>query len=205
VERRAVQDGPPRRHPVPRGPDRRQRLLPKRGGTRRQGAELGLSGGWKRLTYFVSYAYVAATYETSETLASVTEASGVRVRPGDRIPGIPEHNVKVGAEVEVLKRFWVGADVIATSGTYLRGDDGNQRAPVNGYALLNLHARYQPIKPLELWARVDNATNTDYATTGALNFNAFASPIAVERFVAPRRPDLRLGRCPRALLRTAVH
>jgi outer membrane receptor protein involved in Fe transport len=158
------------------------------GGTRRQGAELGLSGAWKRLTYFASYAYVAATYESDETLASVTEADGVRVRAGDRIPGVPEHSVKFGAELEILDRFWIGADVIATSGSFLRGDDGNRRAPVDGYAIANLHARYQPIKNLELWARIDNVTDADYATTGALNFNAFASPIAVERFVAPGPP-----------------
>jgi outer membrane receptor protein involved in Fe transport len=158
------------------------------GGTRRQGAELGLSGAWKRLTYFVNYAYVAATYESDETLASVTEPNGVRVRAGDRIPGVPDHSVKFGADLEILDRFWVGADVIATSGSFLRGDDGNRRAPVDAYAILNLHARYRPIKHLELWARVDNVANADYATTGALNFNAFASPIAVERFVAPGSP-----------------
>jgi iron complex outermembrane recepter protein len=158
------------------------------GGTRRQGAELGLSGAWKRLTYFASYAYVAATYESHEMLASVTEADGVRVSPGDRIPGIPEHNLKVGAEVEVLNRFWVGADVIGTSGSFRRGDDGNRRAPVDGYAILNPSVRYQPIKHLEVWGRVDNVTNANYATTGALNFNAFSTPIAVERFVAAGAP-----------------
>ena len=31
-------------------------------------------------------------------------------------------------------------------------------------------------------------TNAHYETSGALNFNAFANPIAVERFVAPGAP-----------------
>jgi iron complex outermembrane receptor protein len=157
-------------------------------GTRRQGVEAGLAGAWKRLRYFLSYAYVDATYQSDETLASVTEADGVRVRAGDRIPGIPEHNVKLGAEVELLKDLWIGADVIATSGSFLRGDDGNRRARVDGYGILNLHARYRPIRHVELWGRVDNATNADYETGGALNFNAFRNPIAVERFVAPGAP-----------------
>jgi outer membrane receptor protein involved in Fe transport len=158
------------------------------GGTRRQGAELGLSGGWRRLTYFASYAYVLATYQSTETLASVTEASGVTVHSGDRIPGIPEHALKIGAELEVLDRFWVGGEVMAMSSSFLRGDDGNRRAPTNGYAVLNLHTRYQPTKSLEFWARLDNATNTDYLTTGSFNFNAFSTPIAVERFGAPGAP-----------------
>jgi outer membrane receptor protein involved in Fe transport len=158
------------------------------GQTRRQGVEAGVSGTWKRLRYFASYAYVDATYQTDERLASVTEPDGVRVKPGDRIPGIPQHNLKVGAEVAVLDNLWIGANVVATSGTFLRGDDGNRRAKTDGYALLNLSARYEPIKHVELWARVDNVTNADYETGGALNFNAFANPIAVERFVAPGPP-----------------
>jgi iron complex outermembrane receptor protein len=157
-------------------------------GTRRQGAEVGLEGTWKRLRYFLSYGYVDATYQSDETLASVTEADGVRVKVGDRIPGIPQHSLKLGAEVEILKGLWVGADVIATSGTFLRGDDGNRLPKVDGYAILNLHARYRPFRHVELWARVDNATNARYETGGASNFNAFANPIAVERFVAPAPP-----------------
>jgi outer membrane receptor protein involved in Fe transport len=87
-----------------------------------------------------------------------------------------------------LNNLWLGADVIATSGSFLRGDDGNRRAKLDGYGVLNLHVRYQPIKHLELWARVDNVTDTEYATAGALNWNAFANPIAVERFAAPGPP-----------------
>jgi iron complex outermembrane receptor protein len=140
------------------------------------------------LRYFASYTYTDATYETTTRLASVTAAEGVRVRPGDRIPGIPQHSVKLGGEVGVLSTLWLGTDVIATSGSVLRGDEGNRRATLDGYAVLNLHARYEPIKHVELWARVDNVTDAEYETAGALNFNALADPIAVERFVAPGAP-----------------
>ena len=156
--------------------------------TRRQGVEAGLSGRWKRLRYFASYAYTEATYETRVTLASVTEADGVQVRPGNRIPGIPAHSLKVGGEIAVLSNLWLGADVVAASGSFLRGDDANRRDKTDGYAILNLSARYEPVKHLELWARLDNVTNAEYETAGALNFNAFADPIAVERFVAPGSP-----------------
>jgi outer membrane receptor protein involved in Fe transport len=156
--------------------------------TRRQGVEAGLAGEWKRLRYFASYTYVDATYETNTTLASVTEADGVRVRAGDRIPGIPQHSVKAGAEVAVLRNLWLGADAIATSGSILRGDDGNRHDRLDGYAILNLHARYEPVRHVELWGRIDNVTDAEYETAGALNVNAFADPIAVERFVAPGAP-----------------
>jgi len=156
--------------------------------TRRQGVEVGLQGRWKRLGYFLSYAFVDATYQSSETLASVTDPSGVRVRSGDHIPGIPAQNVKVGAEVEILRDFFAGANVIHASGSYLRGDDGNNQPKLDGYTTLNLAIRYVPIKHVELWGRVDNVTNAHYSTGGALNLNAFADPIAVERFVAPGAP-----------------
>ena len=156
--------------------------------TRRQGVEAGLLGRWSRLAYFLNYAYIDATYRSSETLASVTDPNGVRVQTGDHIPGIPAHNLKVGAEVEIVKDLFAGANVIYTSGSCLRGDDGNNQPKLDGYTTLNLAIRYAPIKHLELWGRVDNVTNAHYATAGALNFNAFADPIAVERFVAPGAP-----------------
>jgi iron complex outermembrane recepter protein len=157
--------------------------------TRRQGVEVGLRGSaWKRLNYYLSYAFIDATYQTNVTLASVTSANGVQVKPGDSIPGIPQQNLKFGTELVVLDNLWIGADVISVSGTYLRGDDANQQPKVPGYTLLNLHVRYVPIKHLEIWGRVDNATNAHYATAGALNWNAFASPIGVQRFVAPGAP-----------------
>src|SRR5437867_1925359 len=155
---------------------------------RRQGIEAGLSGRWNRVTYFINYSYVDATYRSDETLASVTEPNGVRVQTGDHIPGIPAHNLKVGAEVEIWNDLFAGANVVHASGSYLRGDDGNNQPKLDGYTTLNLAIRDAMIKHLELWGRVDNVTNAHYATAGALNFNAFAAPIAVERFVAPGAP-----------------
>jgi iron complex outermembrane recepter protein len=156
--------------------------------TRRQGVEVGLQGAWKRLKYFLNYAYIDATYQTNVTLASVTEPDGVRVSPGDRIPGIPLNNIKFGGEVEVLKNLWLGGDVVAVTSSFLRGDDGNRQPPVPGYPLLNFQVRYAPVKFLEFWGRIDNVTNANYATAGALNWNAFGDPIDVQRFVAPGAP-----------------
>jgi iron complex outermembrane receptor protein len=157
--------------------------------TRRQGVEAGFQGSaWKRLTYYLSYAYVGATYESSATLASVTAPDGVNVQPGDRIPGIPPQNLKFGAQVAVLDNLWVGTDVVSVSGSYLRGDDGNSQPRTGAYTLLGFNVRYAPFTFLEIWGRVDNVTNARYATTGALNWNAFADPISVQRFLAPGAP-----------------
>ena len=157
--------------------------------TRRQGVEVGFQGSaLKRLKYYLSYAFVDATFRTNTTLASVVEPNGVQVKSGDTIPGIPQHNLKFGAEIAVLDNLWIGADVVSVSGSVLRGDEGNRQAKLSGYTLLNLGVRYAPVKYLEVWGRVDNATDANYATAGALNWNAFADPIVIQRFVAPGAP-----------------
>ncbi|HZN49339.1 MAG TPA: TonB-dependent receptor [Methylomirabilota bacterium] len=156
--------------------------------TRRQGVEVGLQGRWRWLKYFLSYAFIDATYQSDETLASVTDPNGVQVKSGDHIPGIPAQNLKLGVEVEPLKNLFLSANVIYASGTYLRGDDGNHQPMLDDYTTLNLGVRWVPIKYLEVWGRVDNVTNAHYSTAGALNFNAFTNPITVERFVAPGAP-----------------
>jgi hypothetical protein len=86
---------------------RRSGFLQEREPNTPPGAEASLGGDWKPLSYSVSYAYIDVTYETHATLASVTEAQGVRIRPGDRIPGIPQHSLKIGAEYAVLSNVWI--------------------------------------------------------------------------------------------------
>jgi len=65
---------------------------------------------------------------------------------------------------------------------------GPRHPSTSPYTLLGFNVRYAPFKFLEIWGRVDNATNAKYATGGALNFNAFADPISVQRFLAPGAP-----------------
>jgi len=116
--------------------------------------------------------------------------SAIGARALEAVKGEPEvqAHIKVGAEVAILENLWLGADVISVSGTYLRGDEANQQPKLGGYTLLNLGLRYVPVKQVELWGRVDNVTNARYGTSGALNWNAFADPISVQRFVAPGAP-----------------
>ena len=157
--------------------------------TLREGVEVGLKGRWKTVDWFVNYGYVKATFESDETLASVVEPDGIQVKTGDRIPGIPEHNLKIGADVEVIPGWWwVGGTVVYASDQYMRGDEGNDFDTVDDYVVLNLNTRIQVTKNAEIWARIDNVTDADYETGGVRNFNAFADPLAEERFLAPGAP-----------------
>ena len=150
---------------------------------------MGLQGSaWKRLKYFLSYAFVDATYQTDVTLASVTEPDGVLVKPGDRIPGIPQQNLKFGAEVAVLDNLWIGG------GRDLRVGQlpaRRRRQPAGQGERLHGAEPQRALRPHQVPRDLGTRRQRDerqLRTAGALNWNAFADPISVQRFVAPGAP-----------------
>jgi iron complex outermembrane receptor protein len=143
------------------------------GGTRRQGAELGLDYKDDRFSAFFNYSYVAATFESSLLLNSeqnpFADANGnIQVRPGDTLPGIPAHRIKAGADYRVLPNWLVGAGIVYESSQYFFGDESNQLSPLPGYAVVNLHSRYEVTDNLELFVNLENAFNASYETFGIL-------------------------------------
>lgn len=142
------------------------------GDTRRLGAELGLQGRRDRLQWFLNYSYVEATFRDDFFVFSPNNPLAVddqlRVSSGDRIPGIPEHILKVGADYEVINGLTVGADVIYNSDQYLRGDEANVLDTIDGYAVMNLRGNYRVNKHVSVFARIDNLFDTDYETFGLL-------------------------------------
>ncbi len=156
--------------------------------TRREGMEASLMGQWGPVDWFTGYSFIEATYESAETLASVVDADGIEVEEGDRIPGIPRHNFKFGLDWAVTDFLSLGGNLIYASEQFLRGDDGNEFDTVDDYVVMNLHTKIAVGKHAELWARVDNVFDTDYEAGGTRNFNGFADPIAVERFLASGAP-----------------
>ncbi len=143
------------------------------GGTRRQGAELGLQYRDDRLTAFLNYSYVAATFESAFLLNSAQNAfadtnGNIQVEPGDVLPGIPAHRIKAGADYRVLPAWSIGVDVVYESSQVFRGDESNQMGPLAGYTAVNLHSKYDVTDRIELFANVVNALNAKYATFGVL-------------------------------------
>ncbi len=150
------------------------------GDTRRVGMELGLNGAWQKLNWFFSYSFVQATFE-DEFLASSPnnpraqidadgdgEADSINVRSGDRIPGIPDHSIKLGGIYAVTEKFNVGADMIFNTGVYLRGDEANLLDTTDDYAVVNLTGNYQINKTFSIFARINNLFDTEYETFGLL-------------------------------------
>jgi iron complex outermembrane receptor protein len=143
------------------------------GGTRRQGAELGLRFHGRRIQVFASYSYVAATFRSSfllpSSLNSAADANGnIQIRSGDTLPGIPAHRLKAGFDAIAVKGWTLGADFASESSRYFRGDESNQMPVLAGFAVVNLHSIWQPCEHLELFARIINLFDRHYATFGVL-------------------------------------
>ncbi len=196
------------------------------GQTRRQGVELGLSGQQKGWNWSLDYALTDATYQSEALIGSPNNSnrsaisSGalnddqIRIRPGNHLPGIARHAVKLALEYGVGGLWSVGGQWQAYSAQYARGNEnnahqagtftsnlGNSRTfggsgRVPGYAVLNLQASYRPRPHLEWFARVNNLFDRHYATAGLLGENAFAGGAfdasggngLKEMFLAPAAP-----------------
>ncbi len=154
------------------------------GKTRRQGLELGMHGRIGKLGLAANYGYIDATFESALTLNSPANSSAdpitndIQVSPGNKVPGIPEHSLKVRMEYDFTEALSVGTNVLYFSSQYARGDENNQDA--NGklpdYTLVNLDGRYQLNKQLMFFGRITNLFDKEYETLGVLGENFFNGP-----------------------------
>lgn len=151
------------------------------GDTRRQGLELAGTTKVGALSVTARYSYIDATYQSSflenSPVNSASDATGaIRVNPGNRIAGIPRHNLKLRFDYAVDERYSFGSNILLTGASFARGDENNQdvRGKVPGYVVVNLDGRFQMTKDIELFARANNVFDRQYANFGILGRNAFA-------------------------------
>jgi iron complex outermembrane recepter protein len=187
------------------------------GRTRRQGVEIGFSGRTAGVEWQGSYSYVHATFESSACVVSQSNSSAgtsprcaaeqIEVVEGNRIPGIPLHNFKLNLLGRPLDRLAVGSTLTAYSAQYVRGNENNAHradsvsfsgsGKLAGYALVDVYASYDLGASWQLFAKVSNALNKDYASAGQLarsgfdaqgRFIADADDWRREQFVGPGAP-----------------
>lgn len=149
------------------------------GSTRRQGGEAGLAYNWSRGDAFLNYSYVDATFQSAFQLSSPSnpfqDAGGnIQVAPGDRLPGIPRHRIKAGADYKVLPTWAVGGTLVYVSTQFYKGDESNQNPPLPGYQILNLHTSYEFSRQSAVFLTVNNVFDRRYAT-----FGIFGDPTGV--------------------------
>jgi len=141
------------------------------GGTRRRGIEAGIgfkSQGWD---VHADYELLDATFQSALTLLSpnnpAADANGeIQVRPGDRIPSLPQHQFKAGIDRAVTSRWHVGADLVVATSQYLHGDEGNSTKPLPGYWVVDLHSRYSVSDTIEAFLLIRNLFDRKYDTFG---------------------------------------
>ncbi len=150
------------------------------GNTRREGLELGGTTKCSNFTFSARYAYLKATYQSSFTVFSPFNSSAdvdgnIQVSSGNRIPGMPEHNIKIRLDYDWNETFSIGTNVLYAAGIYARGDENNQdqNGKVPGYAVVNLDGRYNITKKFQIFGRVNNLFDKRYANFGILGENLF--------------------------------
>jgi outer membrane receptor protein involved in Fe transport len=153
------------------------------GKTRREGLELAWSTKWDALTASARYSSVSAMFESPFVVHSLNNSSAdaegnIPVQPGNRIPGIPQHSVKLRLQYDFHEHATLGANAIYSSGVHARGDENNRDANgrVPGYAIVNLDGRCSLAKGFELFARVANLFDRKYSNYGVLGRNFFTGP-----------------------------
>lgn len=169
------------------------------GRTRRQGLEAEVNVKSPTLQFQASYTFVDARFLDALTLGSnspFADADGnIQVLPGNQIPAIPRHRVKIGVDYAVTDDWKVGGNALFVSSQYLVGDESNQYSKLPSYTVFSLHTSYQVTKNLQLYGKVENIFDNRYATygqffdTGALpNFTNGGNLFTDPRSLSPARP-----------------
>ena len=144
------------------------------GQTRRQGVDASVQLKTDRWLAWLAYSYVNAIYLSGFVEASgsnpAADASGnITVSPGNRLPGIPAHHVKLGFSYRVTDKWTVGASAIGVTTAFLFGDEAKLTAPLPGYFTVNLNTSYQLTGHVQLFAWAENITNARYYTFGTFS------------------------------------
>jgi len=163
------------------------------GSTRREGLDLALGGKEGALNWHLTYSFVDATFQSNFDVSaesnSTADADGnILVHPGDRIPLIPRHTGRLVLDYEVNKNLAIGGNVVVAAGSFLHGDENNANQAggtnaegafvsgtgwIPGYAVINLQGTYHITKKAEVFARLVNVADKEYATAGFLTSNSF--------------------------------
>ncbi len=162
------------------------------GSTRREGVELGVQVfPSERFSLYGNYAFTRATFRDAAEIFSIradaafagAPLSGENaVAPGDRMPLVPDHQVKFGGLLSLQSGLQIGADVRYTGKQWLRGDEANETVRLDGYFMTNLRAGFSRAQ-WEVSAVLWNAFDYKGAIFGTFNENRRTG--ALERFLTP--------------------
>ena len=143
------------------------------GSVRRAGMDAGLHVDTLNWVFYASYSLIEATYQSSfieQSNNPNADANGnITVMPGDHLPGIPQNIIKFGVTYNATPRWTIGLSATAQTSSYLYGDEANLTEPLPGYAVLDLTTSYQLTQSLQIFANIDNITDTKYYNYGGFS------------------------------------
>ncbi|HEY6098244.1 MAG TPA: TonB-dependent receptor [Anaeromyxobacter sp.] len=158
------------------------------GDTRRQGLELAARVERGPVRVDLGYAWIRATFESDLGLATPRLQGGSeQVRPGDRLPQIPEHKLDLEARVRALAWLGVSAGFQLVGAQFLRGDEANVAPRLAAYRTLRagVEARWGR------WTaalRAANILSARYETFGTFATNGRNPAGGIEPFLTPGQP-----------------
>ena len=143
------------------------------GSTRREGGDFDLNYQMGRVSAYLQYSYLKATFRSAFLEPSPAnpfqDANGnVDVNIGDELPLIPKTRVKLGADVKVLPAWSVGGTVSYIGPSFYRGDEDNLNPELPGYTVASLRTSYQITKNVLVFVNIQNLFDRQYSTFGIL-------------------------------------
>jgi outer membrane receptor protein involved in Fe transport len=161
------------------------------GATRRQGLEIDFDTDFWRVNLGANYTLLDATFQSAEEVNGSANSTNeeaedgtpgvegaIEIHPGNRIPLTPRHMGKVFADIQVTKKFTLNLSAIAFSSSLARGNENNLHEPdgtyylgsgtSGGYVVMNLGARYQVNRRLQLFAQITNLADRRYSSGAQL-------------------------------------
>lgn len=166
------------------------------GRTRRVGLELGARHQVGQLTIGAGYNWLAATFRSEETVNGAGNSSNeeaeegfpglegtIEIEPGDQIPLMPHHTVKVFADWTPRPALTINLNVIGISSSLARGNENGEHEPDGvyymgpgqspGYAVTNVSGRYRVTSRVQVFLQVNNLFDRQYYSGAQLGANAF--------------------------------
>ena len=120
------------------------------GDTRRQGLEMGLKGKLGKARFGLNYSLTDATFQSAFRLDSPSNSAAgtneldefrvienglvvtksnfqkINVKPGNRLPGIPLHNLNANFSYDVTDKWTIGLNAVMHSSAFVRGNENNK-------------------------------------------------------------------------------
>ena len=168
------------------------------GRTRRQGVEAAAGARLRNLDAGVEYTFLQATYQSTQVIEAdsnssnsnatggekgVTDGGLITIVPGNQIPQVPQHMLKVYADYHPVRKLGISADFQGIGSSFVKGNENNLHAPdgryylgsgkVPAYGVVNMGARYTFGPHYQLFAEMNNLLNRHYYTTGQLATSAY--------------------------------